>query len=416
MTSAIASAASIDPSLSVAMARAERGRKLRSVALALPLLAFLLFTYLLPLGEMLRRAVDDRDLAKLWPQTTRSISDWDRTGLPPPRVYEALAEDMRASAASGEVALAARRLNYAVNGARSVVMRTSRELRGVSTAPAEGWRQRFVALDPAWGERELWMAIARASGPVTDFYLLSALDLRRDDDDRIVRALPEEAIYLQVLLRTFWIGLVVSLICAALGYPLAVLISTSTPRMAALLMVFVLLPFWTSLLVRTAAWMVLLQENGIINQILIWTGMIEKPMRLVFNRVGVVVTMVHVLLPFMVLPILAVMRGVKADTIRAARSLGAPPITVFRKVYFPQTWPGLAAGFLLVFISAIGYYITPALMGGAEDQMLSSLIAYYTNSSANWGLASALGLLLLVSTGLIGLVYARLSSRIGNLV
>ncbi len=134
-------------------------------------------------------------------------------------------------------------------------------------------------------------------------------------------------------------------------------------------------------------------------------------MRLIFNRIGVIITMVHVLLPFFVLPLLAVMRGIRPETVRAARSLGAPPTTTFIRIYMPQTYPGVAAGALLVFISAIGYYITPALVGGADDQMLSYLIAYYTNSSANWGLASALGVLLLASTGLLGLLYARVSAQ-----
>jgi putative spermidine/putrescine transport system permease protein len=202
-------------------------------------------------------------------------------------------------------------------------------------------------------------------------------------------------------------------ICVLLGYPLAYLMANSSPRVAAILAMFVLLPFWTSLLVRTAAWVVLLQEQGILNKMLLAIGLIEQPVRLIFNRIGVVVTMVHVLLPYMVLPLYAVMRGIKPETMRAARSLGASPWTAFRRVYFPQTVPGVVAGALLVLVSEVGYYITPALVGGAEDQMLAYFIAFYTNETVNWGLAAALGVVLMVATAILAALYARLAAGRG---
>jgi putative spermidine/putrescine transport system permease protein len=174
-------------------------------------------------------------------------------------------------------------------------------------------------------------------------------------------------------------------------------------------MILVLLPLWTSLLVRTVAWIVLLQDQGIVNQILVALGLIDHPVRLIFNRTGVVIAMTHVLLPFMILPIIATMKSIPPTYVRAAISLGAHPAVAFWKVYLPQTLPGVAAGTLLVFIMALGYYVTPTLVGGPRDQMLAYFIAFYTTQSSNWGLAAALGVLLLVATGILYFAYSRLA-------
>ena len=160
-------------------------------------------------------------------------------------------------------------------------------------------------------------------------------------------------------------------------------------------MILVLLPFWTSLLVRTCAWIVLLQSKGVVNDSLLWLGIIDEPLPLIYNRFGVCVAMTHILLPFMILPLYSVMKAISPAYMRAAASLGAPPLTAFLRVYLPQTLPGIGAGCLLVFILALGYYITPALVGGAADQMISYFIALYTTETVNWGMASALGAMLL---------------------
>ena len=169
-----------------------------------------------------------------------------------------------------------------------------------------------------------------------------------------------------------------------------------------------LLPFWTSLLVRTGAWVVLLQREGVVNDVLIALGLISEPLQLVYNRFGVYVAMTHILLPFMVLPLYSVMRGIPPQYMRAAASLGARPLRAFLRVYLPQTVPGIGAGCLLVFILAIGYYITPALIGGINDQMVSYFVAFFTNQTVNWGMASALGTVLLIVTLLLFALYARL--------
>ncbi len=198
------------------------------------------------------------------------------------------------------------------------------------------------------------------------------------------------------------------MLCLVLGYPVAYLLASVPPRLANRLMFFVLLPFWTSLLVRIVAWIVLLQREGVVNSVLRFLGAIDRPLDLVYNLTGVLIAMTHILLPFMILPIYSVMKGISPSYMRAAASLGANPLIAFIRVYLPQTIPGLGAGCLLVFILAVGYYIAPALVGGPHDQMVSYFIAQYTNVSINWGMASALGAILLVIVMLLYLVYNRL--------
>jgi putative spermidine/putrescine transport system permease protein len=392
-----------------AHARAERGRRVTAFLLVAPLFAFLIFTFLVPIGDMLRRSVIDRDVASVWPNVVEIMRAWDGAGEPPATLWPALAADIRTSAASDTVAVAARRLNYTVDGGRTLVMKAARRVSKLETPPGGDWRQVFVELDEAWARPSTLIALRRASGPVTDYFLLASLDLRKTDTGAIVSAPPAESIYRTVLWRTFSVAGMVTLFALLIGYPYAYLMTRASRPVAAIMTVFVLLPFWTSLLVRTAAWIVLLQEKGLINDALIWLGIVDQPIRLIFNRVGVVVAMVHVLLPFMVLPLAAVMKGIRPETVRAARSLGAPPFTAFRRIYFPQTLLGVAAGALLVFISAIGYYITPALVGGADDQMISWFIAFFVNDTINWGLAAALGLVLLACTAVLSVVYAKIA-------
>ena len=219
---------------------------------------------------------------------------------------------------------------------------------------------------------------------------------------------PEQAIYVNILLRTFWIGFVVTAFCLLLGYPLAYKLASLPTGIGNLLMILVLLPFWTSLLVRTGAWVVLLQREGPVNGLLQALRLTDQPLQLVYNRFGVYVAMTHILLPFMVLPLYSVMRGIPREYMRAAASLGARPLRAFVRVYLPQTMPGIGAGCLLVFILAIGYYITPTLVGGANDQMVSYFVAFFTNQTINWGMAAALGAVLLIATLALFALYARL--------
>ncbi|CCG08507.1 ABC transporter permease [Pararhodospirillum photometricum] len=392
-------------SLKTRLRRAERRRQLGAFGLIAPLLLFLAITFVVPIADMMRRAVHDTELSAVWPRVTSAMVTWsDRSRAPEELVFAALAADLRDSQKAKTLATAARRLNYDYNGARSLVFSTARALPASATA----WTEVIVKADPRWQDPEVWAAIDRASGPLTSFFLLQALDLERDPQGALRAAPANESIYLNVLGRTFSVAFSVTVMCLLLGFPVAYLLAVLPDRHAYPLMILVMLPFWTSLLVRTAAWVVLLQDKGLVNEALLTLGVIDEPLRLIFNRVGVVIAMTHVLLPFLILPLYSVMKGIKPVYMRAALSLGARPTVAFLKVYIPQTLPGVAAGTLLTFILALGYYITPALVGGASDQMISHFIAFYTSDTVNWGMAAALGSVLLVATLILYSVYTRL--------
>jgi putative spermidine/putrescine transport system permease protein len=381
-------------------------RRLAGLVLTLPLCAFLLFTLLVPIGALLLRAVQNPEVAQALPRTSQALGGWDRKDVPAARVFAALAGDLGALGDRSEAGALARRLNTEVPGARSLIMGTYRALPFEAGTP-ESVRDRMLALDARWGEPKYWHAIANNASPWTANYLLASLDLRRGADGGIERMEPEQRVFGRILLRTFEISAIVTLCCLFLGYPLAWWLSTLRARTANVLMILVLVPFWTSILVRVAAWVVLLQREGLVNKALMGASIVTEPLALLFNRTGVVVAMVHILLPFMILPLYSVMKSVPPTYLRAAISLGSPPLGAFFRVYVPQTLPGIGAGGLLVFILSIGYYVTPALLGGADDQMLSYYIAQYTNVDVNWGLACALGAILLIATLVLYGIYRR---------
>lgn len=211
--------------------------------------------------------------------------------------------------------------------------------------------------------------------------------------------------YTLTLKTTFELSFLVTGICILLGYPLAYLIAKTTERMAAVLLVLVLFPVWTSLLVRCYAWLVLLQRRGVVNTWLIDSGFIETPLRLMHNFTGTTIGMVHIMLPFMVLPLYGTMRAISSDYVLAAASLGASPAQAFRQVFVPLTVPGLAAGIIIVFVLCLGFYVTPALLGGGRVMMWSMQIERSVSYYSDWGAASALGVVLLVMTvGIMWLV------------
>lgn len=395
------------PALAVQLRRVERRRQLRAIALTLPLLIFLAVTFLVPLGALLVRAVENPEVAGTLVKTGDALADWDRKTAPPDAAYAALLADLTAIPETAQAGVLARRLNTEVSGARSLIMGTYRALPlGTGLSPAQA-KDKLLAHDPRWAELPYWWAIAKNSSRWTPDYLLASVDLKRDAQGHIVRVGAQEAAFSDILLRTFSISAVVTLLCIMLGYPLAYWLSTLNERRANLMMILVLLPFWTSVLVRIAAWIVLLQTNGLVNRLLMFTGLTGEPVPLLFNRLGVVIAMVHILLPFMILPLYSVMRSVPSNYVRAAVSLGSAPLGAFCRVYIPQTYPGIAAGGLLVFITSIGYYVTPALLGGAGDQMLSYYVAQYTNVEVNWGMACALGSVLLTTTLVLYAAYRR---------
>jgi putative spermidine/putrescine transport system permease protein len=234
--------------------------------------------------------------------------------------------------------------------------------------------------------------------------------LRYDEAGNVVRQAENQRIYVQLFVRTLILSLTITLTTLLLGYPIAHLLATLPLRYSNLLMILVLLPFWTSLLVRTTAWIVLLQQQGVINDVLVNSGLLSDDNRLqmIHNALGTVIAMTHILLPFMVLPLYSVMKTIPPTYVRAARSLGANQWTAFWKVYAPMTLPGVGAGAVLVFIISIGYYITPALVGGQTGQMISNLIAFHMQNSLNWGLAAALGSILLAGVLVLYWLYGRI--------
>lgn len=395
------------PNLAAQLQRAERKRRWLSISLAMPLLGFLVVIFLVPIAALLLRAVENPEVANTLGRTSQSLASWSRKEVPPPSAFAAMAQDLAGIQEQADVGGLARRLNSEVAGARSLIMGTYRALPFDPALDEAGVQAHMLSIDPRWGELPYWQAIAKNSERWTPDYLLASIDLQRNAEGDIVRVPQEAAAFGRILLRTFEISAVVTLFCLLLGYPLAYWLSTLSERQANMCMILVLVPFWTSILVRVAAWIVLLQSNGLINRGLIGLGVIDDPLALLFNRTGVIIAMVHILLPFMILPLYSVMKSVPPTYLRAAVSLGSAPLAAFFRVYVPQTYPGIGAGGLLVFILSIGYYVTPALLGGADDQMLSYYIAQYTNVNVNWGMACALGAVLLFTTLALYGVYRK---------
>jgi len=397
------------PAYGAALARRLRvtRRKGRTAALLMiaPLMLFLVAIFVLPIGMLLTRSVDNSEVARTLPATSAALAGWDGESPPDEALFAAFASDLKASSKE-DVAEVAKRLNYYETGMRSMLIKTARTIRNAEPP----YREAFIDIDEQWGTPRYWRILAQAMPELTDFYLLAALDLSRDETGAISGVTPENAVHVEVLIRTFVVSASVTVICLLLGYPLAALMARSKGVVANTLLILVLLPFWTSLLVRTSAWVVLLQSRGVVNSALAWAGIIDpaEPLDLIYNRIGVLIAMTHILLPFMVLPIYSVMRSIPPVYLRAASSLGAPPVAAFWRVYLPMSMPGVSAGALLVFILALGYYITPALVGGPRDQMVSYFIAYYSNQVTNWGMAAALSAILLVAVLILYAVYNRL--------
>ena len=328
--------------------------------------------------------------------------------MPEEPVFEAAARELALLQQERAIGQVAGRVNRVQGGLRSVLVVTGRRL---GDAAGDSWRESMTEINEAWEEVETWHALRTAGDRFTSRHYLAAVDLTRLPDGSVVRQTPDRRIYVPLFTRTLAVSLGVTLLCLLLGYPLAHLIAHSPPRRSGILLALVLVPFWTSLLVRTTSWIVLLQNQGVINDLLVAAGLIPDDARLalIYNMTGTFVAMSHVLLPFMVLPLYSVMRTIPRSHMSAAASLGAGAAQAFRRVYWPQSLPGVGAGCLLVFILAIGYYITPALVGGSTGQLISNMVAYHMQTSLNWGLASALGGIILVCVTGLYIVYDRIA-------
>jgi putative spermidine/putrescine transport system permease protein len=392
--------------LKAALAEAQVRAKRRAFLLVLPLLIFVLLTFLIPIVYMLKRSVEHDGFSTSAPALVAWIAEnpgFDPAN-PPEAAYAALVSDLARMQVEKTTGIAGTRINYSVPGSISLFKAGARTAADLQP-PFKG---SLLALDPDWAKPALWRGMLSASGTYTTEFYLVAAD-RKLTDDGWARGQDNERVYLYLFFKTFLISGIITFICLLLAFPVAHLLATLPMAKSSLLMILVLLPFWTSLLVRTTSWIVLLQEQGVVNNLLVAIGLIDDEGRLtmMYNMTGTIVAMTHVLLPFMILPLYSVMKVIPPSYARAARSLGATSWTTFRRVYLPQTLPGIAAGSLLVFILAVGYYITPALVGGADGQLISNLIAFHMSKS-NWSLAAAIAGMLLASILLLYWLYDRL--------
>ena len=380
--------------LKQSLRKAERGRRFKALMFVLPLFAFVSVSFVIPIFDMLFRSVDNPVVATHLPKTIKKLNEWDGKSLPNEMIFATLAQELLAAKKNRTVGKVAARLNFETSGMRSTLNKTVRKLKRYK---GDVYTEAFIKFDKRWANKNTWHTIKRIGKRYTGVQYLAALDLKVGSDGNIIPQPEDRQIYVQIFARTFWISLLVTITCLILAYPVSYLLATLPLRTSNLLMVMVLLPFWTSLLVRTTSWIVLLQRNGVVNDIIVWLGIIDDAARIqmVYNQTGTLIAMTQILLPFMILPLYSVMKTISPSYMKAARSLGAAPAEAFVRVYIPQTVPGIGAGCLLVFILSIGYYITPALVGGQSGQLISNFIAYHMKSSLNWGLAAALGTLLL---------------------
>ena len=393
--------------LEVSLKKAERRNKLRALFLVAPLFLFLVITYLFPIGDMLFRSIDDRMITSMLPNTYKSMEQWDGKELPEEPVYAAIYEDLSFLKKNKTYGKIIARLNYEKGGFSSLIKKTVRKINKFEKG---NYKEQFIKVHKRWGQIEYLRALKNTAPKYTVAKYLKGVDLLFDEDRNIIQVEESRRIHKILWIRTFNVALWVTVFCFILAYPISHLLATLPMKYSNLLMICVLLPFWTSLLVRTSSWMVLLQQQGPINDLIVMLGIAPNDDRpeLMYNVIGTFVAMTQILLPFMVLPIYSVMKTISPSLMRAGKSLGGTPFVTFRKVYFPLTVPGIGAGCLLVFIIAIGYYITPALVGGASGTLISNTIAYHMKSSLDWAFASALGTMLLVGVLTIYWIYNKL--------
>ncbi len=391
--------------LKAALAQAQRKAKWGAFFLVAPLLAFVVFTFVIPIIQMLERSAYNDGFSQNTPNLVAWFAAHPQGAAIDESAYVALVADLTQMQKDKTAGQAGTRVNYTYPGTISVFKATARDV--ATMVPP--YKDAVIASNAIWGDPVLWVAMRNAAAPwTTDFYMVSS-DRKHAADGGTQRVAPEQRIYIYLFIKTFILSGVITFLCLLLAFPIAHLMAVLPMAKSNLLMILVLLPFWTSLLVRTTAWIALLQEQGVINDILVTLGILADHgrVRMIYNQTGTIIVMTHILLPFMVLPLYSVMRVIPPSYARAARSLGATSWTTFRRIYLPQTLPGIAAGSLLVFILAVGYYITPALVGGADGQLISNLISFHMNK-ANWSMAAALAAILLVAVLILYWLYDQL--------
>jgi len=426
-----------------------RRSKIRSFLLLLAPLLFLLIMFVGPIGSLLTRSVDDMEINKVLPQTFAQYELWeDKSVIPNEEMFAAVINDIRVThklensegknIGKNLLGKAGTRMTYEFSGWRSLLLKTVKSATKVNKRSKEEikpytweapYKEKMIKRDKRWGKVEFWQSLGAMKDPYTMGYYLNAVDLRYDANKNIIEKPDHLKVYKTIWMRTLQVSLMVTIFCLLLAYPVSYLLATLPMRTSNLLMICVLMPFWTSLLVRIVAWMIMLQQNGVVNDTLVgilpcFEGMINLPffgetnidlcfsdedrIPMMYNFTGTIIVMTQVLLPFMILPIYSVMRGIPPSYMKAAQNLGATPTRAFIRVYMPQSVPGIGAGCILVFIVAIGYYITPELVGGKDGLMIGNFVAREMQQTLNWGLAAAMGAILLAAVLILYWAYDRL--------
>jgi putative spermidine/putrescine transport system permease protein len=378
----------------------------------MPLLACVALLLLLPLAMMIFRSVWDPAVPRDLPRTVLQLKGWHATdGLPSDAAFEALGEELVTLLRERRIGEVALRLDFEVPGLGGLVAHSAREL--MARHESGQMRPALLSMDARWGSRETWAAFDRARHAFTTSYLARAFDYRYNASGDLELAERGARPHTQLFIRTMVLGVALSLGNLLLAYPLAFFIASRSARFGRWLLLIVLLPMWISVLVRVTSWIVLLQSQGVVNDLLVGVGLLDadKRIQLIYNLTGSVIVMSHMLLPTMILPLYNSMRQVPRGLMRAAHSLGAGSIRAFVSVYLPATLPGIAVAGLFGFISTVGFFIVPALVGGSSGQMISTEIANYATKTMNHGMTAALGTVTLVVVALLYAIYARLTTQ-----
>ena len=398
--------------LHLSVKRALFHSKLRAMFLIAPLLVFFIVAYVFPIFSVLYKSVDNDVVYDIIPETAAMLEQWDPSDgqTPPEALYATFAEEMLAAAEAREHGQLGVHYNKDISGLSSKFRRLGRHIKRWDFDDDQPFKDKFIESDEEWGSPALWANLKVYSSRYTAGNFARAVDGQLTPEGFEIR--PEsERFLVKLFVRTLALSVLITSVTLLLGYPIAWLMANVKTRTANLLLILVLLPFWTSLLVRTASWRVLLQDTGVINSLFEWGSrsvpflFSGAPYELMYNQLAVVIAMTHILLPFMILPIYSVMKTISPSYVRAARSMGANDFTAFWRVYFPLTITGIGAGAMLVFILSVGYYITPAIVGGTDGTFISNSIASYLKS--NQGLGAALASLLLGIVLVLYFVYDR---------
>ena len=384
-----------------------RREKLRAFGLVAGPALFILILFVWPIYTLFLKSIDDNLVNDVLPRTMAIYEQWDGQDLPGEQHYEAMFLDLT-TAEKLQIGKVSTRMNYAKSGWKSLIKKSKRKFKKID--PNQPLKVQMIDAEKRWGDIEFWLSLGIMKDRVTAGYYWNAVDRTYDNKKNVIMQPENRQVYVMFWKRTLLVSTIVTIACLILAYPVAYLLATLPLRTSNLLMICVLMPFWTSLLVRIVAWMIMLQQQGVLNDSLVGLGIISDDNRLplMYNFNGTIIVMTQVLLPFMILPLYSVMRGISPTYMRAAQNLGATPTRAFIRVYMPQTIPGIGAGVILVFIVAIGYFITPELVGGKDGQMIGNQIAYHLRKSLNWGLASAMGVILLVAILTLYWVYDKI--------